>query len=268
MHVEAVMGTAVTIDIRDSRITKSVLDRALCAAVRVLYEADRTFSTYDPGSCVSLLRRGEVTAEQCPEVVSRVLDLCATAWKHSDGWFDPWAMPGGLDPTGLVKGWAGHRALRTLVDHGVRHAVVNAGGDLVVTGNASGRVDGSGWRIGVIDPQNPGRVLETISATDVGVATSGAYERGPLGFDPHAQRPAQRLASATVIALDLALADAYATAAVAQGPAALGWLAPLPGVRAVLVTHDGTVFRTRPVEGQSGRPGPPLRVSPAVVRSR
>ena len=24
----------------------------------------------------------------------------------SGGWFDPWAMPGGVDPTGLVKGWA------------------------------------------------------------------------------------------------------------------------------------------------------------------
>ena len=268
MHVEAVMGTAVTIDIRDSEITTSILNRALCAAVGVLHEANRTFSTYDPGSWVSLLRREEVTAEQCPEVVSKVLDLCATARMHTDGWFDPWAMPGGLDPTGLVKGWAGHRALRTLIDHGVRHAVVNAGGDLAVAGSASGRDDASGWRVGVVDPHDPGRVLETISATDVGVATSGAYERGPLGFDPHAQLPAQRLASATVAAPDLALADAYATAAMAQGPAALSWLAPLPGVRAVLVTHDGTVLPNRPVEGDIGRPGLPLRVSPAVVRSR
>jgi hypothetical protein len=31
---------------------------------------------------------------------------CEAAREASDGWFDPWAMPGGYDPTGLVKGWA------------------------------------------------------------------------------------------------------------------------------------------------------------------
>lgn len=253
MHVESVMGTAVTIDIRDPEIATPVLDGALSAAIGVLHEADRTFSTYDPRSYVSRLRRGAVTVDQCPDVVRQVLDLGATARTRTDGWFDPWAMPGGLDPTGLVKGWAGHRALRVLVDHGVRHAVVNAGGDLAVVGSAWGRDDGSGWRVGVVDPHDPGAVLETIPCTDMGVATSGAYERGPLGFDPHAQLPAQRLASATVLAPDLALADAYATAAVAQGPDALAWLARLADVRAVLVTHEGTMLRSRPVGGDGGR---------------
>ena len=32
----------------------------------------------------------------------------AQARDASGGWFDPWAMPGGYDPTGLVKGWAVH----------------------------------------------------------------------------------------------------------------------------------------------------------------
>lgn len=52
-----------------------------------------------------------------------------------------------------------------------------------------------------------------------------------------------------MVAPDLALADAYATAAAAQGLGALGWLGRLPGVRAVLVTHEGMVFRNRPVDG-------------------
>lgn len=103
MHVEAVMGTAVTIDIRDPEIGTPVLERALSAAIGVLHQADRTFSTYDPRSCVSRLRRGAVTVDQCPDVVRRVLDLGATARRRTDGWFDPWAMPGGLDPTGLGR---------------------------------------------------------------------------------------------------------------------------------------------------------------------
>lgn len=248
VHVEAVMGTAVTIDIRDSVIPPAALDRAVSAAIDVLHDADRTFSTYDPDSYVSMLRRATITLEQCPDLLSTVLDLCATVREHTDGWFDPWAMPGGLDPTGLVKGWAGHRALRALIHHGVRHAVVNAGGDLAVVGSASGRSDSSGWRIGVTDPHHRGGVLQTISGTDMGVATSGAYERGPLAFDPYASLPAQRLASATVIAPDLALADAYATAAVAQGPCAVTWLSRLTDVQAILVTHAGTVLRSQPAE--------------------
>ena len=57
---------------------------------------------------------GEIGLEEAPPEVAEVLELCRRAREASDGWFDPWAMPGGVDPTGLVKGWAVERALDEL----------------------------------------------------------------------------------------------------------------------------------------------------------
>lgn len=245
LRLEATMGTVVTLDIRDRDLPCAVLDVALNAAAAELHQADRVFSTYRHDSDISRLRAGLITLDRCDPDVAEVLELCKRAKQHTDGWFDPWAMPGGVDPTGLVKGWAARQALRTLTAHGVRHAMVNAAGDLAVVGDASGAHDDTGWRIAVTDPGDPRRTLDLLEVSGLGVATSAAYERGPLSVDPHNQQTVHRLASATVTAPDLAMADAYATAAIAQGPAALEWLSRLPGVSALLVTSHGSVLHAR-----------------------
>ena len=54
-------------------------------------------------------RRGELSIDEAPLEMAEVLELCRLARGASAGSFDPWKMPGGLDPTGLVKGWAGPR---------------------------------------------------------------------------------------------------------------------------------------------------------------
>ncbi len=72
-------------------------------------------STYDPDTALSRLRRGLLPLHRCPSEVAAVLEPSATAERHTQGWFDPWAMPGGLDPTGLVEGWAAHRAVDVAV---------------------------------------------------------------------------------------------------------------------------------------------------------
>ena len=245
LHVEFVMGTAVTLDLRDRHLPAGTLEEAVRHAVAVLHAADRTFSTWRSDSPVSRLGRGEIALSQCPAELGAVLRLCDEARTASGGWFDPWAMPGGVDPTGLVKGWAAQRALHAMRQVGVRHATVNAGGDVMVTGDASGDGDGSGWTIGVTDPSDTTVVITTIQGTGLGVATSGAYERGTLAVDPRTGRRVCRLASATVVGPDLARADALATAATAHGPAALDWLQALPGIDALLVDLDGTVLTTR-----------------------
>jgi thiamine biosynthesis lipoprotein len=56
-----------------------------------------------------------------------------------------------------------------------------------------------------------------VALRDGAVATSGLYERGLHVVDPRQRRPATDLAAATVIGPDLAMADAYATTAVAMG---------------------------------------------------
>lgn len=169
------------------------------------------------------------------------------ATELTSGWFDPWAMPGGFDPTGLVKGWAAQRAqraLRQLGRWGVRHALVNAGGDVAVTGSATGVADGRGWTLGIQDPFLPSGLLTTVRAREQSVATSGAYERGSLALEPATGRSVHRLASATVIAADLALADACSTGASVHGPNAMRWLTAAHGVEALLVTLEGAALST------------------------
>ena len=102
------MGTVVTIDIfvHPGATSAQLADvrRILARAQATLHRADEVFSTWQPDSPVSRLRRGEITAAEAPEEVADVMAACATARQLSAGWFDPWAMPGGFDPTGYVKG--------------------------------------------------------------------------------------------------------------------------------------------------------------------
>ena len=241
LHVERVMGTAVTLHIRGSDLAPGQLEHALVAAVGTLHEADRTFSTWTRTSALHRARRGEPVSPREQADLDTVEAACRHARRLTRGWFDPWAMPGGYDPTGLVKGWAAARALSALTSAGITDACVNAGGDLAAAGSAAPGA-GGGWRVGIVDPERPSTLAGSLVARDVGVATSAGYERGSLAVDPFTGQGVERLAGATVVAPDLALADALAGAACAQGPASLDWLGQLPGVQALLVTLSGQVL--------------------------
>ena len=68
-------------------------------------------------------------------MVAIALDLM----ELTDGYFSPFwrRLPygdPGPDPTGLVKGWAAQQASDVLMAHGLPDHVVNAAGDVVVSG--------------------------------------------------------------------------------------------------------------------------------------
>jgi thiamine biosynthesis lipoprotein len=220
---------------------------ALRTAVATLHEADDVFSTWKAASPMSRLRRGEIRLTQAPREIAEVLALCENARDVSGGWFDPWRMPGGVDPTGLVKGWAAQRALGVLRDAGVAGAMVNAGGDIAVFGEPR---TGEPWRIGIRDPRTAGGLLCVVVIRGAGaVATSGTYERGAHIVDPVTGKPATDVLSATVAGPDLSLADALATAVVASGGRALERIASLPGYSALLMNAESGLRAT------SGFPG-------------
>lgn len=133
-HVEHVMGTVFSFDIRDE--PTPAIRLALTEAVRQLHEVDAVFSTYRSDSHISRLDRGEIHLDDCPPEVHEVLSLCAQAAHVTDGWFS--VIPAGaLDPSGLVKGWATEAASRLLHEAGAHHTCVNGGGDLQIRGRAS-----------------------------------------------------------------------------------------------------------------------------------
>ena len=197
------MGTVVTFDLYHDYAAPMDLQPILDEAIDVLHDADDVFSTYITDSPISRLRRYEIKLEQCPSLVPEVLELCREAWSISDGWFDPWSLPGGVDPTGYVKGWAAQRSLEILRRSGIRGALVNAAGD---TASFGGPQPGTPFRIGIVDPAST-QSLACIVNSPGAVATSGVYERGEHLIDPHTGRPASRAASATVTGTDLGLAD-------------------------------------------------------------
>jgi thiamine biosynthesis lipoprotein len=235
------MGTVVTFDLYDDRETSSErLDPYLREAIAVLHTADEVFSTWKRESPISRLRRGELTEKECPAEVEEVLGLCRVARSISGGWFDPWSVPGGVDPTGYVKGWAAQRSLEVLKRTGIRGALVNAAGD---TASFGGPRIGARFRIGIVDPAATQRLACVVESPGA-VATSGTYERGWHLIDPHTGQPFARAASATVTGTDLGLADALATALAVAGDQALTLIEALDDYEALIIGYDGTSAMT------------------------
>ena len=234
------MGTIVVIDVyaaagRRRGRTGEEISGQLAEAVAILHRADEIFSTWKPDSPVSRLRRGELSRAQAPAEVAEILDLCAVARDLSGGWFDPWAVPGGFDPSGYVKGWAAQHALAAF-RAGICGVLVNAAGDIASSG---GLGTGTPFRIGIADPFAPLRLAEIVELTGA-IATSGTYERGEHLIDPRSGRPAARAASASVTGPDLGLADALATALAVAGEQGLALIDGLDGYEALVINPDGS----------------------------
>ncbi len=248
------MGTVVSFFLRPGDADRAAVFLALAEARALLHRADAVFSTWKPESPMSRLRRSEIDLDAAPPEVGEVLERCREARERSGGWFDPWAMPGGVDPTGLVKGWAAGRALRLLVAAGVSGAMVGAGGDLAVSGQPE---PGQSWRIGIQNPFDRGSVA-AVAEPAAAIATSGSYERGLHVIDPHTGAPASAVASASVTGPDLDMADALATGLVAGGLAALAHVEACDGYEALLIGHDGVFHRTPgfPLVPLDGSPPP------------
>jgi FAD:protein FMN transferase len=148
-------------------------------------------------------------------------------------------MPGGVDPTGYVKGWAAQQALAAFTAPCIAGVMVNAAGDIATSGAPA---DAQPFRVGIADPAAPRRLAEIVELTGLtgAIATSGSYERGDHLIDPHSGHPAARAASASVTGPDLGLADALATAVAVAGEPGLAFIQPIEGYEALIVGHDGS----------------------------
>jgi len=237
-HRFGAMGTGFSIDIR-TPAPRAVLRGAAEAAETLLHWADRTFSTYDPGSEVCRFDRGDLGAQECCGELRMVVALCHSLNESTSGYFDAWAT-GHFDPSGVVKGWAIEQASEILLSHGLADHIVEGGGDIRLQGSpATGPGTGSKWTVGTRHPLRPGAYAAALSLGPCGVATSGTYERGQHVVNPLTGKPAGEVASVTVVGPDLTMADAYATAAFAMGAAGPSWLAQLDGFESLVIGLDG-----------------------------
>jgi FAD:protein FMN transferase len=97
---------------------------------------------------------------------------------HKLRWQPPmleFPMPGmEIDFGGVVKEYAVDRAAAQCLEAGIRHGVVNLGGDIKVIGP---RPDGRPWRIGIRHPRQKEALIETLLMHEGALASSGDYER-------------------------------------------------------------------------------------------
>ncbi|MEA2142053.1 MAG: FAD:protein transferase [Solirubrobacteraceae bacterium] len=233
-HVEVVMGTVVSFDVRTADEARD----AVADACAWLHRVDATFSTYRTTSEISRLNRGELRLADASDDVRAVIARCAELREQTRGAFDA-QIAGTLDPSGYVKGWAAERAAHILERHGLRDFQINAGGDIVVRGDAH---PGTGWRIGIRHPDRADALVGVVCLHDGAIATSGAYERGAHVLTAAGGVSARRFRSVTVTGRDLGTADAWATAILAWGDDGFDLLAHAPpDIEAFAVLDDTTV---------------------------
>ena len=108
-----------------------------------------------------------------------------------------------LDLGGYAKGYALDEAVRILQSHGIRHALVNIGGNVIAMGAHGNRP----WRVGIQHPRQSG-TLATLDLKDgEAIGTSGDYQRyfetGGRRYshliDPRTGYPATGMQSLTVL---------------------------------------------------------------------
>jgi FAD:protein FMN transferase len=228
------MGTVFSIDVRSPAVDSYVLDSAMAW----LHWVDDTFSTFKADSEISRIGRDELSVGDAARDVREVLARCAALEQETGGYFSARAS-GRLDPSGLVKGWAIQTVSERLSAAGSSNHCVNGGGDVQCRGSSAPRQP---WRVGIAHPLRRDELAGVVQGHDLAVATSGTAERGTHIFDPRSRRPADALASVTLVGRDAATVDAYATAAFAMGLAALEWIEAQPDISGLIVHRDGTVW--------------------------
>lgn len=167
----------------------------------------------------------------------------------------------GVDLGGIAKGYAVSRAAEVLKRAGVRSALIDAGGNVYVTGPRPeglwGRGEEKAWRIAIRHPRRTGSYLGVVTVSEGSVVTSGDYERFFVRdgvryhhvLDPRTGYPSRTARSATVVGESPAIADALSTAALVLGPEkGLQLLSKFRGYEGVIVGADGSVAMTPGME--------------------
>jgi len=168
--------------------------------------------------------------------------------KHASQWLrtDPRCL---LDFGGIAKGYAIDRGIAILRQHGIHNAIINAGGDIRLIGSHGKRP----WRIGIRHPRHKNDVIASLELQgDVSIVTSGDYERFYIYegkhyhhlIDPKTGWPSNKAQSATVIAANATLADAWSTALFIRGAEGVNDIrnGTHKNMQALLIDQHGKTF--------------------------
>ena len=155
-----------------------------------------------------------------------------------------------IDLGGIAKGYACDRGVDILKSFGVEHAIVTAGGDTRLLGDRLGKP----WNIGIRNPDNKNKVVLTMPLANVGVSTSGDYERffdeGGVRYhhiiDPKTGRSPHEVRSVTIIGPTATDTEGWSKGVFIKGPVeGLRLIEKYPQMDAVVVDRNGKVWYTK-----------------------
>lgn len=155
-----------------------------------------------------------------------------------------------IDLGGIAKGYTSDRVIDILKSYGIKHAMINLGGNVDLLGK---KLDGSEWKIAVQNPENEDEYIGILSVSDKAVITSGGYERyfeeDGVRYhhiiDPSTGYPANYgLTSVTIVSPDGTLADALSTSLFVMGKdkAIEYWQSHNDQFSTILIDDEGTVY--------------------------
>lgn len=157
------------------------------------------------------------------------------------------ARPGmRIDLGGVAKLPILQAGMQVLESHGIRHAMINGGGDVLTRG----QLYGQDWRVGLRDPRAPEKLLGVVTLRDGCVAASGDYERTFLQsgrryhhvLDPRTGWPTEGVRGVVLVARNADTVNGIGASAMVGGPVrGLDLMASLPGVDSLLVDAGGGV---------------------------
>ncbi len=207
-------------------ITVNIIDAAAAAddlqkVFDYFAHVEEKFSVFKKDSEMSLINEGKIHEADYSDEMKVVMELCEKTKEETGGFFDIKEPSGRINPSGLVKGWAIYHAAEILKKKGFKNYFVDAGGDIQVSGTNE---NGKPW--------------------NVGIATSGTYERGNHIYNPHSKAAQSDIMSMTVIGPNIYEVDRFATPAFAMGRKGIDFIEQLPGFEAYMIDTSSIATMT------------------------
>lgn len=143
------------------------------------------------------------------------------------------------DLGGIAKGYAVDRVARIFKENGITRAMIDIGGNLCLLGYPPGK---DYWTIGIKNPMRPDKLIGRLRLDkELGIATSGLYERPGHIVDPDTGLPsAAGVLSVTIVAPKAMAADALSTGVFVMGKdRGMELIESLPDTEGVIVDIDG-----------------------------
>ncbi len=155
----------------------------------------------------------------------------------------------GITLDGIAKGYIVDKASNLLVKHGIKDHLINAGGDIRVSGS---NPEKESWTVAIQDPEKKKRFPDIIKMTKGAVATSGNYEvyydrekmfhhivHPKTGMSPH-------LSNSVSVLADTAMdADALSTSVFVLKPnVGVRFIEGILNCECLIVSRKGELFKT------------------------